>query len=63
MAQPDQNPHRVINAATLEKALELACERIADSYQEYEEANTPDGWYEEFIRRAEANEEPAKARM
>ncbi len=40
------------SADVLERALMLACRRIADSQQRYEEANTPEGWCEEFIRRA-----------
>ncbi len=38
---------------TLDRALMFACKRIADSDQTYEEANTPDGWRDVFIRRAE----------
>jgi hypothetical protein len=37
---------------TLGRALRLACERIADSAQTYGEANTAEGWFDEFIRRA-----------
>lgn len=48
---------------TLDRALMLACRRIADSNQSYEEANTPEGWYEEFVRQAESNESPSAARM
>ena len=33
----------------LEKALELACERIADGPQSYEEANTALGWQNRFM--------------
>lgn len=37
---------------TTKRALRLACERIADSDQTYEEANTSEGWEEVFISRA-----------
>ena len=47
----------------LERALLLACERIADSAQSYEEANTPEGWCEEFIHRAEAEQRPEAVKM
>lgn len=43
-----------VPAEVLEKALELACRRVADSPQRYEEANTAEGWYEVFIRQAES---------
>ena len=36
----------------LKKALLLACQRIAESSQVYEEVNTADGWYEVFIKHA-----------
>jgi hypothetical protein len=38
----------------IRKALLLACQRIADSSQFYEEVNTADGWYEVFIKHAES---------
>lgn len=31
------------------EALHLACVRIADGYQEYHEANTPEGWAQHFL--------------
>lgn len=37
-----------MTADTLQKALMLACRRIADGPQEYHEANTPEGWFEVF---------------
>jgi hypothetical protein len=38
----------------LKKALLLACQRIADNSQVYEEVNTADGWYQVFIKHAES---------
>ena len=38
---------------TLEQALDMACERISDSGQEYHEANTKEGWKEYFIKEAQ----------
>jgi hypothetical protein len=31
----------------------LACQRIADGTQRYEEVNTADGWFELFIENAQ----------
>ena len=33
----------------LEVGLKAACERIADSGQTYEEANTAEGWFDHFM--------------
>lgn len=37
---------------SLRDALMIACRCIADSRQTYEEANTAEGWFQEFVRRA-----------
>jgi len=46
---------------TLEAALMLACKRIADSQQTYEEADSAEGWYDRYVREAEEQQEPADA--
>jgi hypothetical protein len=38
----------------LKKALLLACQRIAENSQYYEEITTADGWYEVFVKHAES---------
>jgi hypothetical protein len=38
----------------LTMALSLACVRISDGPQEYHEANTPEGWRDHFIAKANA---------
>ena len=43
------NPDRI---GVLERALRLACERVADSPQTYEEANSADGWFRVFVAAA-----------
>ena len=40
---------------TLEKALHLACRRVVDSPQSYEEADTAEGWYAKFVEQAETD--------
>jgi hypothetical protein len=40
----------------LERALMLACERIADGPQTYGEADTAEGWLERFISQAAAED-------
>jgi hypothetical protein len=57
MANPTKRNGKA-DPAILKRALLLACERIADSPQSYEEANTPDGWFEEFTKRAESDQVP-----
>jgi hypothetical protein len=42
----------------LEQALMLACRRIADSGQSYEEANTPEGWRDVYLAAAETDRSP-----
>lgn len=37
---------------TLSRALDLACRRLADSGQSYEEADTAEGWRERLIEEA-----------
>lgn len=37
----------------LQRALLLACDRIADGPQQYHEVNTPDGWADVFTEAAE----------
>lgn len=36
----------------LRNALDMACDRISDSPQKYEEANTKEGWVETYISQA-----------
>lgn len=47
----------------LEQALLLACQRIADSAQTYEEANTAEGWCEVFIQKAESEKKTEPLKM
>ena len=42
------NAEKVERMKRLEKGLKLACERIADSPQSYEEAKTAEGWFEYY---------------
>jgi hypothetical protein len=49
----------IASARTLEVALRLACERIADSAQAYEEVNSAEGWASVFIEAAESGRTPA----
>jgi len=46
----------------LKRALLLACQRIADSSQVYEEVNTVDGWYEVFVRHATSEHQTPAAK-
>lgn len=50
---PTQRPR------VLESALRMACQRIADGPQRFEEANTADGWARVFIAAAESDSTPA----
>ena len=45
----------------LKRALELACERIADGPQEYHEAATPDQWMDRYVLQATGEQNPATA--
>jgi hypothetical protein len=44
------------------KALLLACQRIAESSQLYEEINTAEGWYEVFVKHATAEHQTPAAK-
>lgn len=47
-AKGDGNRGDSDRVATLQRALLLACDRIADGPQQYHEANTAEGWAEVF---------------
>lgn len=51
-APNDPTPQLIGKAPFTELAFRLACERIADSGQAYEEANTPEGWMNLFLLQA-----------
>jgi hypothetical protein len=57
MAENNEMGGEGIQAEVLQRALLLACQRIADGSQLYDEVKTADGWCELFIKHAESEDE------